>query len=132
MSIHSDLMQAATDVLIAVQGDVGPLAPVGYQPTGGQAFRWEGSSIGAESGLWQPQEDGNVLKVTKLVVQGPTAALRANGVTELERDAVVSANGRNDWSIDLAESHWGPSIVRLGLFRRPISRMEENELRESR
>ncbi len=85
MSIHSTIAAAATSLLVAIQGETGEAAPVVYQPSGRQAFRWEGSSHGTQQGGWQEQPDtGNILKVTRLTVQGPTAALIAGGVTELD------------------------------------------------
>lgn len=119
------MMLHATDLLVAVQGDTGDAAPVVYKPPKAGAFRWEGSSIGAESGGLQPQADGSLLKVTHLPVQGPTAELAKNGVTELERLAVVTVSGR-EWSIDQDQSHYGPSMTRLLLFRRPIAQHHDN------
>jgi len=129
MSIHSDLLGPATELLTAVQGDVGAAAPVEYQPPGKPLVRWEGSSIGAQHGGVLPQDDGSLLKVVRLPVQGPTTALVAGGVTELERTAVVKAIGF-DWSIDLDQSHFGVSMVRLFLYRRPIARHDAHTQNE--
>lgn len=125
MSIHSDLMHAATEVLTAVQGE--PSAVV-YRSPGGQPFPWRGASCGAIHGWHEDQLDGgDMLKVFRLAVTGPTADLVAGGVSTLERDAIVEAVGYTDWTVSLAESTWGPNLVRLMLVRRPISRHENME-----
>jgi hypothetical protein len=129
MSIHSDLMHSAIDVLIAVQGESGGQACVKYKPAKGAEFVWDGSTPGAEHGAWTTTDSGSLLKVTRVMVFGPVKPLIAGGVTELERDARLTALGKSDWSIDTAESMWGPEYVRLALVRRPVSRFEEQEAR---
>jgi hypothetical protein len=124
MSIHSDLMIAGTDLLVAVQGNTGAAAPVEYRAPGVASFRWEGSSVGAQAGGVLPTDDGSFLKVARLPVQGPTAGMLAAGVARLDRQAVVTALGL-DWSVDLDDSHFGPSMVRLMLYRRAISQFDD-------
>lgn len=125
MSIHSDLMRSGAELLFAVQGDA---AAVYYQPDGRAAFAWPGASAGAERGGIEELESGDLVKVTRRTVTGPTAALIAQQVTGLERMARVQLAGV-EWAIDLVESWWGPEIVRLGLLRRPITRQTEMESR---
>jgi hypothetical protein len=124
MSIHSDLMRSGAELLFAVQGDAGAVL---YQPETGQAFAWSGASVGAETGGLEEQETtGDLLKVFRMTVAGPTGQLVAKGVKTIERNATVKI-GEQVWSIDVPESRWGPSIVRLGLIRRPITRKREME-----
>lgn len=121
MSIHSDLMRSGADLLTALQGDA---EAVKYKPPDGTLFIWTGASAGTQQGGYQHQDNGDVLRVTRCVVQGPTAVLLAKGVREIEREAVLAVWGL-DWSIDAQESQWGPLVVRLGLVRRPIARHQE-------
>jgi len=130
MSIHSDLMRAATDLLVAVQGESGEAAVL-VRPPGREPFRWEGSSVGAQTPSVDFRPNGDVVRVFRSTVQGPTAVLVAHGVTQFERDTVFDVDGR-EWSLDGPQSSWGTSIVRFALVRKPISRHEEMEYHEGR
>lgn len=115
-------MSHALDVLIAVQGQSG----VTYAPRNEQPFSWHGCIVGAERSAIEEHESGDLLKVLRLDVHGPTTELVRRGVTKLDREATVSYGGQT-WNVDLLESTWGPNMVRLGLIRRPIARHTEME-----
>ena len=123
MSIHSDLMRSGAELLFAVQGDAGAAE---YERADGVKFLWAGASAGVERGGLEETESGDLLKVTRLTLTGPTAVLVAKGVTEPDRKATVKVAGKV-WAVELTETQWGPTIVRLGLVRRPITRHEEAE-----
>ena len=120
MSVHSALMKPATDARLAIQGDKNAAT---YKPTRGLTFPWT-VIIGAERGGFLGMESGDLVKVTRLTVEGPTGTLVANRITELQRNATVTVLAK-EWAIDLNESVWGPELVRLGLFRRVITEHEE-------
>lgn len=116
---------------MSIQGDAGDSAPVEYKPPDGTKFRWPGSIAGAQHGGLQPQDNGDVLKVFTCRVKGPTPELVARGVTELQRNAIVTVHGV-DWSIDLIESLWGENVTILALVRRPIAQHQEIEAKFDR
>lgn len=75
----------------------------------------------------QEPESGKIVKVMRQTVHIPTKSLKANGVTELLRNVVVSTSRYTDWGVDLASSRWGAGRVTLELRRNPISALNNKE-----
>jgi hypothetical protein len=73
-------------------------------------------------------DSGDAVKAARLAIQVPTDALVANGITGLERKAIVTVQER-EWTMDMERSKWAPAKVTLGLMRREITRHEEMEVR---
>ena len=131
MSVHSDLMKSASELLFAVQGDAGASGvAVLYKPEVGRAFVWSGSIVGAERGGIEETDGGDLLKVFRMLVTGPTSVLTRNKITQIERTGTVQI-GTQVWAIDVPESSWGPEIVRLGLIRRIVTQKESMEAQDA-
>lgn len=131
MSIHTDLMAAGAELQSIIQGDSGESVAIEYRSPAAPKFKWTGSSVGAVRGGVQMLDNGDVLKVSRRKIKGPTSVLVANGVKQLERDATAVVDGL-EWAVDLEESSWGEFWVSLELVRRPISRHEEMQAKAER
>jgi hypothetical protein len=127
-SIHASLMRPASSLLVAVQGE-----PTGvkYVPDKTPPFDWPGCIVGSERGGIDETPAGDLVKVIRRSISGPTATLVAKGVKGLDREASVLI-GETNYSIDLAGSLWGPELVRLEIVRRPIARHQDLEDRSGR
>ena len=114
------------DKLPALGTDTDTPDVITYQPTSGRPeFEWTGVLSG-ERGAEHWDDSGNYIKTIRRTFTGPTATANDNYITRLNVRPIVKI-GDEEWSVDAAQSHWGPMLVSLALSRRELSRFEEME-----
>lgn len=100
-----------------LMGGLATEQPVTYKPPQGDPFDWS-VIIGAKrGGEVYDANTGDNAKAIRMTVTGPRETLTAKGINTIQRNAVIRIDNE-DWAIDVPESQFGGSLVRLGLIIR--------------